>query len=144
MNRWPIVLAGVLWLAGPARAVAQGLSGVPAQGGVTYNGGNFMPSTPGPGPILGETSLSPAQLAAQCNNCHDADGVLQQFLRSKGESHAVPPPLVGMPADQIVARVKAFRGDENQAAAMHRVVKQYTERQIREVASYVSGQPAVR
>jgi cytochrome c553 len=49
-----------------------------------------------------------------------------------------------MPADQIVARAKALRGDGSQEATMHRVLKPYSERQIREVASYLSSQPAAR
>jgi cytochrome c553 len=49
-----------------------------------------------------------------------------------------------MPKDQIIARVNAFRGDERQAAAMHRVAKQYDEQQLREVAAYLARQPATR
>lgn len=147
MKTWSVVLAAALWLAGSTSAFAQGLSGLPTQGGVTYSMGQYV--APGAGGIgLGNTNLapplSPAQLAAQCGSCHSADGALQQFLQNKGESHLAPPPLAGMPADQFVELTKAFRSDESQAATMHRVLKQYSERQIREVASYVSRQPAAR
>jgi cytochrome c553 len=146
MKTWSIVLAAVLWLAGSPSASAQGLSGLATQGGVT----NDSVGPPGNlwGMSLGGTNLtsrlSPAQMAANCSSCHSADGALQQFLLSTGESHLAPPPLTGMPADQIVARVNALRGDESEAATMHRVLKRYTERQIRDVASYVSRQPAAR
>jgi cytochrome c553 len=83
-------------------------------------------------------------LAVNCSHCHSPDGVLQEFLRNKGEGHVVPPPLAGMPTDQIIARVNAFRDDESQAATMHRVAKQYNEQQIREVAAYLARQPAIR
>ena len=134
-----VVLAAVLWLAGSVGVLAQGLS--------TATG--LFPSVPqGPGNMwTGPQELSPAQLtrlAVNCNHCHAADGVFQQFVRSTGESHVVPPPLAGMPKDQIIARVNAFRRDESQAAAMHRVAKQYDEQQIRELAAYLAGQPAMR
>lgn len=135
-----VVLAAVLWLAGSVGVLAQGLS--------TATGPFQMAVPPGPGNIwTGPQELSPAQLARlalNCNHCHAADGVLQQFLRSTGESHVVPPPLAGMPKDQIIAQVNAFRRDASQAAAMHRVAKQYDEQQIRELAAYLAGQPAMR
>ena len=77
---------------------------------------------------------SPAarSLAATCASCHGTDG------RSVTQEVAS---LAGLPKDDIVAKMKAFRDGTRPATVMHQIAKGYSEQQIELVADYFSRRP---
>lgn len=69
-------------------------------------------------------------LAANCANCHGTDG----------KATGAMPRLAGMPADQIIASMKAFKEGTRPATIMHQLAKGYTDEQIATMARYFSQQ----
>jgi cytochrome subunit of sulfide dehydrogenase len=77
---------------------------------------------------------SPAarSLAATCANCHGTDG------RSVTQEVAS---LAGLPKDDIVAKMKAFRDGTRPATVMHQIAKGYSDQQVELLADYFSRRP---
>ncbi len=69
-----------------------------------------------------------ALLANTCTSCHGADG------RGQG---AIPQ-IGGLPADQIVDALVAFRDGTRQATVMGWVAKAYSDAEIQMIADYFS------
>ena len=69
-------------------------------------------------------------LAATCASCHNTSG------RAIGDSV----PLAGVPAENIVNAMRAFREGRRAATIMHQLAKGYTDEQIRLMADYFAAQ----
>ena len=69
-------------------------------------------------------------LAATCTQCHGTDG------RSVGVTVA----LAGMPKEQLVQTMKAFKSGARPATVMHQLSKGYTEQQVELIGEYFSKQ----
>ena len=69
-------------------------------------------------------------LAATCTQCHGTDG------RSVGGTVA----LAGMPKEQLVQTMKAFKSGARPATVMHQLSKGYTEQQVELIGEYFSKQ----
>jgi len=85
------------------------------------------------GAAFGQTAaaLNTRALAATCANCHGTDGKSVQ-----GEAM---PQLAGLPASDIVSRLKAFRDGTRAATVMHQIAKGYTDEQIETIAAYFAA-----
>lgn len=68
-------------------------------------------------------------LAATCASCHGTDGrsVTAEVV-----------PLAGLPKEQIVTQMKAFRDGTRQATVMQQLAKGYSDAQIEMLADYFS------
>jgi len=68
-------------------------------------------------------------LAATCASCHGTEGrsVTQEV-----------PSLAGLPKEQLVAQMKAFRDGTRPATVMHQLAKGYSEAQVELMADYFS------
>lgn len=139
-----LVTVGLYALLSIAWSTAVQAQFAPQIGAPPPGGFGFAPNPGPPGSLGPPERPSAVELATNCSSCHSPDGVLQTYLRSIGQSQAALPTLDALPANQIVAQLKAFRSGDSQAAVMHRVAKQYSDSEIREVADYVSRRPAVR
>ncbi len=71
-------------------------------------------------------------LAATCANCHGTQG--------KAVDGSAVPTLAGMPRDQMVASLKAFKSGARPATIMHQLSKGYTDAQIEQIAAYFAAQ----
>jgi cytochrome subunit of sulfide dehydrogenase len=69
-------------------------------------------------------------LAVTCTHCHGTDG------RSVGGTVA----LAGMPKEQLVQTMKAFKSGARPATVMHQLSKGYTEQQVELIGEYFSQQ----
>ena len=71
-------------------------------------------------------------LAATCANCHGTDGhsVTQEVVS-----------LAGLPKDDIVAKMRAFRDGTREATVMQQIAKGYSDQQIELLADYFSRRP---
>jgi cytochrome subunit of sulfide dehydrogenase len=82
---------------------------------------------------LGEAASAaarqPAALADACASCHGTDG------RSQG---AIPS-LAGMPAQDFVARMAAFRAGGGGATIMDRIAPGFTPAEIERLADYFAS-----
>lgn len=67
------------------------------------------------------------QLAATCASCHGTEG------RARGP---VMPPLAGMKADVLEARLAEYRAGTRPGTVMPQIVRGYSEAQLRLVARY--------
>lgn len=110
--------APLLWAALAATA-APALAQAPAQ-----------PAAPAPAvdPNLARN------LAATCANCHGTAGAARAGMAS----------LAGAPAERTLATLLAYRNGQLPATIMHQITKGYTEDQLRLVAQWFAGQPAVK
>jgi cytochrome c553 len=72
------------------------------------------------------------ELAATCGHCHGTDG--RAF---EGEAFAR---LAGRPADELLAKLMAFRSGQRPATVMHQLTKGYTPEQLESVARYFAAQ----
>ncbi len=71
-----------------------------------------------------------AVLAGGCFNCHGPEGVAPGPI----------PAIAGMPADQMIAMLNAFKADQvPDATIMGRIAGGYDEAQILAIARYFSG-----
>ena len=70
-------------------------------------------------------------LASSCAICHGTDGrpVTRDLL-----------PLAGMPREQFVAQMRAFRDGQRPATVMHQIAKGYTDAQIEAMAAWFAAQ----
>lgn len=66
-------------------------------------------------------------LAATCASCHGSDG------RARG---AVMPPLAGLKADVMLARLGEYRAGTRPGTVMPQIARGYSEAQLRLVARY--------
>ena len=69
-------------------------------------------------------------LAATCTYCHGTDG------RSVGGTAA----LAGMPKEQLVQTMNAFKSGARPATVMHQLAKGYTDQQLELMGEYFSKQ----
>jgi cytochrome c553 len=83
-------------------------------------------------PAIAQDSPAARSLAATCANCHGTDG------RSVTQEVAS---LAGLPKDDIVAKMKAFRDGTRPATVMHQIAKGYSDPQVELVADYFSRRP---
>ncbi|MCW5714734.1 MAG: c-type cytochrome [Bauldia sp.] len=101
------------WIAGVAAAVCVGVGAVWAQN---------APEAIGP--------QEAAVLAAACFNCHGPEGVGQGPI----------PAIAGMPAEQLVAMLNAFKANEVPGATiMGRLARGYDDAEIAAIAAYFAG-----
>jgi sulfide dehydrogenase cytochrome subunit len=70
-----------------------------------------------------------AVMASTCFACHGTDG----------KSAGAIPSVYGMPAESLVATMKAFREDLRAATVMNRHAKGYTDEEIVHIANYLSN-----
>jgi cytochrome c553 len=78
-------------------------------------------------------ALRAGALAATCANCHGTQG------RAVLPNPAVPP-LAGMPAGDLVERMKAFKAGTRPATVMHQISKGFSDAQIDTLAAYFAAQ----
>lgn len=71
------------------------------------------------------------RLYATCAACHGTNGA--------GAGNALPV-LAGQPKDALVASMRAFKAGVRPATIMHQISKGYTDKQIEEIAVYLSKQ----
>jgi cytochrome c553 len=83
-------------------------------------------------PATAQDSPAARSLAATCANCHGTDG------RSVTQEVAS---LAGLPKDDIVAKMKAFRDGTRPSTVMHQIAKGYSDPQVELVADYFSRRP---
>ena len=72
-------------------------------------------------------ALNTRALAATCANCHGTNGVALP--------KATVPGLAGVPATDIVEKLKAIKAGTRQATLMHQLAKGYSDAQIEAVAT---------
>ncbi|HSJ48957.1 MAG TPA: c-type cytochrome [Gammaproteobacteria bacterium] len=70
-----------------------------------------------------------AVMASTCFACHGTDG----------KSAGAIPSIYGIPADSLIATMKAFREDLRAATVMNRHAKGYTDEEIVHIANYLSN-----
>ena len=70
-------------------------------------------------------------LAASCAACHGTNGQAVQ-----GSSVVS---LAGMPRDQVVAQLNAFKAGTRPATIMHQLAKGYSDAQIEQLAGYFAS-----
>lgn len=70
-------------------------------------------------------------LAAACAICHGTEGraVTKDVI-----------PLAGLPKEQIVTQMKAFRDGKRPATVMHQIAKGYSDPQIDALAAWFAAQ----
>ena len=81
-------------------------------------------------PASAEEANLGRNLAATCTQCHGTDG------SSVGGTVA----LAGMPKEQLVQTMKAFKSGARPATVMHQLSKGYTEQQVELIGEYFSKQ----
>jgi len=84
------------------------------------------------GAALAQDAHRARNLAATCATCHGTDG------QARGEMKV----LAGLPAEQTVAAMTAYRSGARPAMVMQQIAKGYTDEQIQAVAGYFAAQPA--
>lgn len=77
-------------------------------------------------------ALYVGSLAATCANCHGTQG-------RAAEGSAVPG-LAGVPREQMIEQLQAFRAGTRPATIMHQLSKGYTDAQIEQLAAYFAAQ----
>ena len=75
---------------------------------------------------------SARNLAAACAICHGTQG--------RPAPNAPVVPLAGMPRDQMVTQMRAFRDGQRPATVMHQIAKGYTDAQIDAMAAWFAAQ----
>ncbi len=85
-------------------------------------------------PLVASAQDSPAarSLAATCANCHGTDG------RSVATEVS---PLAGVPKQELLDKLKAFRDGTRPATVMPQLAKGYSDAQLELVADYFSRRP---
>lgn len=87
------------------------------------------------GLLLGQTILAEelsrgAMLSASCEGCHG----------TRGRRPGAIPPLAGRPENYLRETMESFRTGERPATVMGRLVKGYSEEEIRLIAEYFARQ----
>lgn len=93
-----------------------------------------LAATPLPALAQQPQALYVASLAATCANCHGTAG--------RPVDGSAVPPLAGMPADQMLAQMQAFKAGTRPATVMHQISKGFSDTQLRQMAAYFAAQPA--
>lgn len=71
-----------------------------------------------------------SMLASACFNCHGPEGVAPGPI----------PSIAGMPADEMIAKLNAFKADEVPGATiMGRIARGYDDAEIAAIAAYFAG-----
>lgn len=83
-------------------------------------------------PVAANSQENPVarSLAATCSNCHGTEG------RSATKEVVS---LAGLPKEQIVSQMKAFKDGTRPATIMHQLAKGYTDQQIELIADYFAA-----
>lgn len=84
------------------------------------------PTPPPPKPITPETARN---LANNCFTCHGPEG------RSPGTI----PGITGLAAEDIAAKLRAFKSGAEPSTVMGRLAKGYTDAEMDALASYIAG-----
>lgn len=79
-------------------------------------------------PTVAQEHSDGEQLGQACTSCHGLDGV----------SAGAIPTIAGQPADEIVAKLAAFRDQSADATIMNRIARGYTDDEIAALADYFS------
>ena len=82
------------------------------------------------GAAVAQDAAMVRSLAATCANCHGTQG------RSVGGMES----LAGMPKDELVRKMNAFRSGARPATIMHQLAKGYSDQQIDQIAAYFAAQ----
>lgn len=91
-----------------------------------------LASAPLLGLAQGQDALYVRSLAATCANCHGTQGKAVE-----GSSVVT---LAGMPKEQMVTQLKAFKSGARPATIMHQLSKGYSDAQIEQIATYFAAQ----
>ena len=78
-------------------------------------------------------ALRQQSLAASCAACHGTAG--------RPPATATLPALAGMPATELVARMKAFRSGTRPATVMRQLALGYSDAQIEALGAFFASQP---
>lgn len=92
----------------------------------------WLAATAMPAAAQDSAALYVRSLAATCANCHGTQG------RAQPGSSVVS--LAGMPAEQLIAQMAAFKAGTRSATVMHQLAKGYTDAQIAQIAAYFAAQ----
>ncbi|AKU13170.1 Cytochrome c, class I [Azoarcus sp. CIB] len=76
-------------------------------------------------------ALHARNLAANCTPCHSADAPAPNAI----------PRIVGLPADRLLHRLRAFRSGDTPATVMHQIVRGYSDEQLSLIAAHLAGSP---
>ncbi len=71
-------------------------------------------------------------LAATCAQCHGTDG---NAVAGEALAH-----IGGMPREQLLTQLLAFRTGTRPATVMHQITKGYSQQQLEELATYFAAQ----
>lgn len=85
-----------------------------------------------PPPLVDNQVLRTRALAATCAQCHGTDGRAAPGLPV--------PALAGMPRDDLIAKLQAFRVGQMPSTVMQQIVRGFTDAQLAQVAQYFSEQ----
>jgi cytochrome subunit of sulfide dehydrogenase len=69
--------------------------------------------------------------AAMCANCHGTNG--------KAVEGSAVPSLAGMPRENMITQMKAFKEGTRPATVMHQLAKGFTDVQIDQIATYFAA-----
>lgn len=79
-----------------------------------------------------QDALYLSTLAATCANCHGTEG--------RPVAGSPLPPLAGMPREQMLARLQAFKSGAQPATIMHQLSKGFSDSQLEQLAAYFAAQ----
>ncbi len=79
----------------------------------------------------GAAAANGQRLYASCAACHGTNGA--------GAGNALPV-LAGQSKEALVASMRAFKTGARPATIMHQISKGYTDKQVEEIAAYLSRQ----
>ncbi|TWO65501.1 c-type cytochrome [Caenimonas sedimenti] len=79
-----------------------------------------------------QQALYVRSLAATCANCHGTDG--------RAVVGSTMPALAGMPRDQLLTQLKAFKAGTRPSTIMNQLAKGYTDAQLEQIAGYFAAQ----
>jgi len=80
-------------------------------------------------PAADTGDLHARNLAANCTPCHSAD---------VPDPNAIPR-IVGLPAGQILHRLRAFRSGDAAATVMHQIVRGYSDEELALIATHFAN-----
>ncbi len=80
-----------------------------------------------------EGPLALRSLAATCAQCHGTDG--------RAAADSLVPALAGQPAEQLLAKLTAYRNGSAAATVMTQIARGYSETQLRALAAYFAARP---
>ena len=76
--------------------------------------------------------LRSRSLAATCAQCHGTDGRAVEGQALVG--------LAGLPQDDLLQQLMAFRNDQRPATVMHQITRGYSQQQLETIAAYFAAQ----